>query len=613
MDLFRRRGNIIVVFTGFIFMIFMGRLFSLQILSSKYQGRAERNVIKRKPIIPPRGNIYDRKNRIYVSNSPVFEIRITPRELEIPDTSVLTTYLEMSKEEIDFAIRKAKSYSPYKESILSQYIEPENYGPLQESMWNFSGVSFTTTNKRYYQYPVGANFLGYISEVDSSDILSEEAKYALGDLIGKTGIERSYDKILRGQKGERVVLKDVYNRIVGSYLEGKFDIKAEQGADLMLGIDTELQAFGESLFHNKKGSIVAIEPSTGEILAFVSAPYYDPNMLTGRESRKNWRKLTRDTLNPLFIRPLQAAYPPGSIFKLPVALAALNEGVITEESFYHCGGGFWRNGGKPGCRLHATPLSLKTAITVSCNSYFAATYVDFLNYQKFEGIYDGYEKWEKYMLEMGIGRKLDTDLPYEKEGLLPSAEFYDNEKRWYGKNRWNAMTIISNSIGQGEIQMTPIQMANMAAIIANKGKYITPHFVKAVKNQGPKNKKELWEKFSFPDNETSIERKHYETVGDAMELVVKYGTARRAFIPDITVCGKTGTVQNPHGENHAVFVGYAPKENPKIAIAVIMENAGGGGSWAAPAAGLMIEKYLKGEILTKQFEYNRIMNANFLR
>ena len=254
-----------MVFTGFIFMIFMGRLFSLQILSSKYQGRAERNVIKRKPIIPPRGNIYDRKNRIYVSNSPVFEIRITPRELEIPDTSVLTTYLEMSKEEIDQAIRKAEAYSPYKESILSQYIEPENYGPLQESMWNFSGVSFTTTNKRYYQYPVGANFLGYISEVDSTDILSEEVKYAPGDQIGKTGIERSYDKILRGQKGEKVVLKDVYNRIVGSYLEGKFDIRAEQGADLMLGIDTELQEFGEKLFHNKKGSIVAIEPSTGEI------------------------------------------------------------------------------------------------------------------------------------------------------------------------------------------------------------------------------------------------------------------------------------------------------------------------------------------------------------
>jgi penicillin-binding protein 2 len=611
-DNLRSRGYVIIAFIGLVFLIFIGRLFSVQVLSEEYARRAERYVIKTKSIVPPRGNIYDRNLKVYVSNEPMFNMYITPRELKIPDMGVLRDALGMTQGQIDSSIARARAYSMHKESIFARYIDPETYGRLQEQLWNFSGISFSTSTKRYYKYPVGANVLGYISEVNAREVEASEGTYLSGDLIGKAGIERSHDSTLRGRQGKLKVLKDVHNREVGKYAHGEFDLPPVRGQDMLISLDAELQAFGEHLMQHKKGSIVAIEPSTGQVLAFVSAPAYDPNMLTGRDLAKNWEELKNDSLHPLYNRPLMARYPPGSIFKVAMALAALNESVITPETYYRCGGGFSRNRGKPGCRFHPHPLQLGGAIKYSCNSYFAATYMDFLHHPQYDSIYQSYNRWYDYMQQLGVGRTLDLDIPYEVAGLLPTASRYD---RWYGHGRWQATTIISNAIGQGEILMTPLQMANMAAIIANRGKYLPPHFVVATRNQeAGSNGIAPWMRMHYDTVFTSIRREHFETVAEAMEQVVATGTARRAFIPGLDVCGKTGTVENPHGNDHAVFIAFAPKKNPQIAIAVVMENVsyGGGGTWAAPTAALMIEKYLRQEIKDKQFEYQRVLNANFL-
>jgi penicillin-binding protein 2 len=605
MDNLQIRGSVLIVCIGAMFLTFIVRLFSIQVLSSDYARKANDYVIRVKPIIPPRGNIYDRDVRIYVSNEPMFNMLVTPDEFWVPDTAVLVRLLGKSKEQIEAEIRKMP---PRQESVFARYISPEVYGKLQEQLWNARGISFTASTKRSYVVPVGGNVLGYISEVSQQEIEAAAGKYLSGDLIGKAGIERSHDSTLRGIQGYRKVLKNVHNREVGSFAGGSQDRQATRGRDILLGIDTRLQQFGEELMQGKKGSIVAIEPSSGEILAFVSAPSYDPNLLTGSDLRENWGRLRSDTTNPLYNRPLMARYPPGSIFKLAIALAALNEGTITPETYYGCGGGFKRNRGKPGCRFHPSPLKLDGAIQWSCNSYFAATYMDFLHHDKFNTFYDSYDAWYKYMKGLGVGRTLGVDVPYEIAGNLPTAERYD---KIYGNGRWMATNIISNAIGQGEIIMTPLQMANMVATIANRGRYTEPHFVRAVRDENSGD----WIKLRHETIYSEIRREHFETVIDAMEQVVKSGTARRAYINDsIAVCGKTGTVQNPHGEDHAVFIGFAPKHNPQIAIAVVIENAGGGGSWAAPTASLMMEHYLwDGAIRYKQPEYERVRQARFIR
>ncbi|MEM7656241.1 MAG: penicillin-binding protein 2 [Bacteroidota bacterium] len=604
MDALRIRGPIIMGVIGLVFLLFMGRLFSIQVLSEEYALKADRYVIKTKPVVPPRGNIFNRNGEIYVSNRPVFSIWINRSELVIPpaDTAIILEHLNMSGEDL----RKEIEDAPYrKEYVIGRHIDPPTYSKLQEKLLACQGITFTASNERNYQQATGANILGYINEVSPKEIEEANGRYLRGDLIGKSGIERSHDSTLRGEQGVKKVLTNVHNREVGRFADGKKDVPAKKGLDIMLGLDTELQAFGESIMANKKGSIVAIEPATGEILAFVSAPSYSPEMLSGKELQQNWKNLRNDTLKPLYNRPLMARYPPGSIFKLPVALAALNEGIIDPNTYYSCGGGFKRNKGKPGCRFHVTPLKLDNAIKYSCNSYFAATYMDFLHHEQYDSFYEGYQTWYRYMNMMGIGRELGVDIPYEVSGLLPTSKRYD---RWYGPDRWVATTIISNSIGQGEILMTPLQMANMVALIANQGYYVRPHFVRAVREPN----EEDWVRLVHNSSNTSIATQHFRTVIDAMEQVVATGTARRAFISDIPVCGKTGTVQNPHGEDHAVFVGFAPKENPEIAIAVVIENAGGGGSWAAPTASLMIEYFKRREIKEKQWEFQRISNATFL-
>ncbi|MEM9984862.1 MAG: penicillin-binding protein 2, partial [Bacteroidota bacterium] len=573
----------------------------------------ETNVIKTKSVVPPRGGIFDRRGNILVSNQPMFSMQVTPRDFSPSDTMYLLKYLELNPGEITQAWHKAEAYSRYKESTLARHIEPEDYGKLQEEMWHLNGVSFTVDNKRYYPHAVGANLLGYISEVGPVEIKQSKEEgleenggfYVAGDQVGKSGIESYYEDTLRGVKGYRKVLHDKHNREVGPYAGGRYDKPAIRGKDIMLGIDVELQAFGEKLLQNKKGSIVALDPKTGEILAFVSAPNYDPNVLTGRELRKNWRRLRGDTLNPLYNRPLMARYPPGSIFKIPMSLVALQEGVLNVDTRYGCGGGWYRLGGKPGCHAHASPLSLINAIRYSCNAYFAETYFNLLHHKQYESFYEGYETWYKYMDQFGFGRNLGVDIPYEVRGLIPSASRYD---KWYGQNRWVAKTIISNSIGQGEILLTPLQMANMVAIVANRGFYKTPHFVRAVRDEASLD----WRALSYRPEWTKIERRHFEPVIEAMQMVVESGTARRAFLKDIEVCGKTGTVENPHGEDHSVFVAFAPKDKPDIALAVIIENGGFGGTWAAPTAACMIEKYIHGEVREKKWELQRLLNANFI-
>lgn len=605
-DNLQNRGVIITILIGMVMLVYLGRLFSIQVVSDQYAGRAESTVKKEKTIIPPRGNIYDRNGRLYVSTSPIFELAVTPRELKIPDTTRLCNVVGMTREELRAGIKKARKHSPFKESVIARFIEPQQFAQLQEQLWDFSGITFNPNSKRQYHYKVGGHFLGYVHEVNQREIEASANYYRSGNMKGKAGIERHYEDTLRGVRGVHVVAKDNHGREVGPYKDGIEDEPGVQGADLILGIDAELQAYGESLMQNKLGSIVAIHPQSGEILAFISAPTYDPSQLTGRELSQQWRQLSRDSLKPLLNRPLSGVYPPGSIFKAAMALAALNENVITPNTYYSCGGGFRRNKGKPGCRFHPHPLNLAGAIKYSCNSYFSATYMDMLHHKQYEDIYESFNIWEDYMKRLGMGVKLNIDIPSEKTGLVPTAARYD---KWYGAKRWAATTIISNAIGQGEILMTPLQMANLAAVIANGDGYWEPHFVRGIRGTGEENFRRL----RYPYHNSGIAAEHFEAVREGMNQVVATGTGRRAFLKDLAVCGKTGTVENPHGADHATFIGFAPRENPQIAIAIIVENSGGGGgTWAAPIAGCMIEKYLTGKVEEKAWEEKRVSEADFI-
>lgn len=603
------RGILIIILIAVVMLVYVGRLFAIQVISSRYASRAENIVRKEKSVIPPRGNLYDRNQKLYVTTSPMFELAITPRNLVIPDTARLCDALEISKEELYrrfTKLRASRSYSPFKESVLARFIEPEKHAQLQERLWDFQGISFNANTKRKYHYPVGAHFLGYVLEVNNKDIERGEGYYKMGDLRGKSGLENEYEDTLRGIRGKRVVAMDNHAREVGPYQNGREDETGIKGADLILGIDVVLQAYGEKLMKNKRGSIVAIQPRTGEVLAFVSSPGYNPSMLTGSELGKNWQRLTRDTMKSLLNRPISGVYPPGSIFKPALALVALNEGIITPNTYYRCGGGFGRNKGKPGCRNHPHPLNLAGAIKYSCNAYFAATYMDMLNSPKYKDVYESFGTWRTYMLSLGLGTAVNVDIPFEKRGDLPRADKYD---KMYKHGRWGATTIISNAIGQGEITMTPLQMANLAALIANGGSYVEPHFVRGIRGANEAS----FSRLSYKSKNTHIAAQHFEAVKEGMFQVVSTGTGRRAFLTGYDVCGKTGTVENSHGKDHATFIGFAPRDNPQIAIAIVVENSGGGGgTWAAPIGGAMMELFLTQKVEEKAWEEKRIMEADFI-
>ncbi len=569
------------------------RLFIIQVVNDSYRISADNNVLRYVTQYPARGLIYDRNGKLIVFNQAAYDLMVIPAQTsKIIDTTGFCKLLGISNEHFSDRMRAAINYSRRAPSVFVKQLSNETYARFQEKMFTYPGFYVQPRTLRKYAKPVGAHLLGYVSEVDDG-VIRKDPYYKPGDYIGKLGIEESYEKELRGRRGVKIYLVDVYSRIKGSYEEGKMDTTAVQGEDIVSGIDLDLQEYGELLMKNKRGSIVAIEPKTGEVLALVSSPNYDPGLLVGRIRTDNYANLSADTVKPLFNRALMASYPPGSTFKPVNGLIALQEQVISPATLLGCNSGYlsWA------CHSHASPINLEEAIKISCNGYFCQTYRRILENPKYLTVSSAFEKWKEYVNEFGFGSKLGTDFVNELSGFIPATTYFD---RFYGKNKWKALTVLSMGIGQGEIGTTPLQMANMTAAIANRGYYYTPHIIKSVGAEHA-----IDQRFTMKHN-VSIDTANFEMVVRGMEAAVREGTGSVAAMKDIIVCGKTGTAQNSHGKDHSIFVAFAPKDNPKIAIAVYVENAGFGATYAAPIASLMIEKYLKGEITNKEREQSML-------
>lgn len=601
MNNLENRKIIVISLFVVVALIFLGRLFTIQVLDDSYSSSADNQALRFVTQYPSRGIIYDRHGDILVQNQAAFDLMVVPRQLAGLDTQAFCQLMEMDRSEFNTRIDKAKSYSYYRASIFQKQLTADEYARIAENLYRFPGFYGQKRSLRIYPDSVAAHVLGYIGEVNSRD-LEEDSVYRPGDFIGIGGLERQYEKLLRGERGQEVLLVDVHNTVQGKYRNGSLDVPAKAGTNLITGLDLDLQKYGEGLMNNKKGSIVAIEPSTGEVLCLISSPTYDPNLLVGIKRAQNYQMLSQnDSLDPLFNRALMAKYPPGSIFKLVQSLIALDEGVITEHTGIAC------NKALVGCHNHPSAQNLREAIQMSCNPYFHQVFKRLINRgtvsSYFEDSAIGLDAWEKRVKKFGMGQRVGLDLPSLKSGSIPDVELYN---RIYGARRWAFSTIYSVSIGQGEVEVIPIQMANLAAIIANRGYYIDPHIVKEM--DGVKDST-----LHYEVHNTDIDPAYFEPVIDAMQWVVEKprGTARRARIDSIAVCGKTGTAENPHGEDHSVFIAFAPRENPQIAIAVYVENAGFGGTWAAPIASLMMERYIKGSI-SDTIKENRVLEANLL-
>ena len=597
------RKYIIIGFIVIVGIIFVIRLFYVQILVDKYILSANNNVLRYMTQYPARGLVFDRNGKLLVYNEAAYDLMVIPRQVKKPDTAALCELIGIDRGEFRRRLEKARNYSPYLPTIFEAQITRENYGYLEEKLFRFPGFFVQLRTLRKYTYSVAAHTLGYIGEA-SPDLIAKNPYYRSGDYVGISGIEKSYEEVLRGKKGMKIRVFDVLNRDKGSFREGKYDTASIAGIDLYSSLDADLQVYGERLMTNKKGSIVAIEPSTGEILCIVSSPSYDPNLLVGNIRKKNYTLLLQDTVyNPLFNRALMASYPPGSTFKLVDALIGQKEGVLTPDTRYSCPGGFSIGNGKMvACHAHPSPLDLTMAIQLSCNTYFCRVFKTIIDNRVYGSTRAAYENWRKQVLALGFGKKLGIDLPNELNGNIPTPSYYD---KYHGKNRWRSMTIISLGIGQGEIGLTPVQLANLAALIANKGWYFIPHIVRAIGRSDSLNP-------AFNERlSVNIDPSYFTTVIEGMARVVTAGTATGAAIDSITVCGKTGTAQNPHGKNHSIFIAFAPRENPKIAISVVCENAGFGSTWAAPIASLMIEQYLKRKTTRKDLE-ERMINGNLI-
>jgi len=577
------------------------RIVILQLFETKYKESANSNVFRYTTEFPARGIIYDRNGKILVYNEVTYDLMVTPNLVKDVDTIGLCELLSIDKKTFIDRMKRATIYSAYKSSIFEKQISKEMYGFIQEKLFKFPGFYTQARTLRKYPLPIAAHTLGYIGEA-SPEKIAEDYYYKPGDYIGISGIERSYEKELRGRKGFKITMVDVFNREQGSYQNKKFDTLPEAGKSLYTTMDADLQAYGELLMSNKRGSIVAIEPSTGELLAVVSSPSYNPNLLTGRIRSKNYLQLIDDKLKPLFNRALMAQYPPGSIFKLVDALVGQHEKVLNITTRYPCSAGFHYGKLTVGCHNHASPLNLEQSIQHSCNSYYCYVFKSIVDKRPFTTTYNGFTKWRNDVMSFGLGVKFNNDLSNELPGNVPTADYYDKA---YGKGKWNSYSVISLAIGQAELGITPLQMANVAAIIANKGYYLTPHIVKAIGTINNLNSK-------FADKKTTcVEPEYFNIVIEAMYKVVEAGTGTSAKIPGTMVCGKTGTAQNPHGKNHSVFIAFAPKDHPKIAVSVVVENAGYGAEWAAPIASLIIEKYLFRKTKRAELE-QKIINANLL-
>ncbi len=569
----------IFIVAGFLFIL---RLFYIQIIDDSYLLSSNSNVRRHIPQYPARGLIYDRNGKLMVYNEATYDLMITPRLVKNIDTLELCRLIGIDLITFRDRILKAKEYSTYRSSVFEKQISKEAYGYLEEKLYKYPGFYVQPRTLRKYVKPSAAHTMGYIGEV-SPLTCENNAYYKSGDYIGISGIEKSYETELRGIKGARIIMVDVFNREKGSFRNGKYDTVAVMGQSLYTTLDADLQEYGEMLMKNKRGSIVAIEPATGEILSLVSCPTYDPNLLVGRMRAHNYGELLKDSLKPLFNRAQMAQYPPGSTFKLVHALIGLEEGVLFPSTRYGCSMGYSFGSIHVGCHNHPAPVDLLQSIAISCNSYYCNVFRTLLDNNSVSNTSSGYQKWRDYALGFGFGSKFSTDLPNILGGFIPKNEYFD---KYFGKNRWKFLTIISLSIGQGEILATPLQLANLSATIANRGYYVTPHIVKYV---GDSKKAET--RFSQV-HKTKISKQNFEIVVEGMYQVVEAGTARAYKMDSLHVCGKTGTAQNPHGKDHSIFIAFAPKDNPKIAISVIVENAGFGATWAAPIAMLMIEKYL---------------------
>jgi penicillin-binding protein 2 len=571
---------------------FILRLFYVQVFNDEYKLSANNNVLRYVTEYPARGLVYDRKGKLLVYNEAAYDLMVTPKQVKDLDTNDLCATIGISKEDFIKKLKQARQYSPYKASVFAAQLSAETYATLQEKLYAFKGFYVQSRTLRKYPASIAAHTLGYVGEVNEATI-RKDAYYRQGDYIGISGIEKAYEKDLRGKKGLKILMVDVFNRPKGHFKDGEYDTTAITGADIMSTLDADLQAYGEKLLQNKTGGLVAIDPKTGEILACISAPSYNPNLLVGRERSKNYGRLARDPLQPLFNRALMAYYPPGSTFKLVDDLIALQEGVLTPEKTYPCPGGYHMAGHTVKCDARHGAISLRAAIQHSCNTYHCYVFRSIMDQPRFATAEQGYQNWRDHVLKFGVGKRLFSDLPQELRGMVPTVKYYD---KIFGKGRWRSSTIVSLGIGQGELGITPLQMANIMCIIANKGYYYTPHIIRKV---GKTN--EHAQAFR-KRNMVGIDPAIFDLVYDGMQDVVERGTAAASRVKDITILGKTGTAQNPHGKDHSLFVAFAPRENPRIAIGLMVENGGWGASWAAPIGTLMIEKYLHDTVARKDLE-----------
>lgn len=573
-----------------VILIYVLRLFVLQLLTDDYKKNADSNAFLNKIQYPSRGAIYDRNGKLLVFNQPAYDITIVPKEVVNLDTLDLCRTLNITQAQFLKIIsdmkdrRRNPGYSKYTNQLFMAQLSAEESGVFQEKLFKFPGFYIQRRTIRQYTYNAAAHTLGDIAEVSMKDIESDEY-YIRGDYIGKLGVEKSYEKQLRGEKGVEILLRDAHGRIQGHYMDGKLDKRPVPGKNLTLSLDIDLQMLGERLMKDKIGSIVAIEPETGEILCMVSSPTFDPHLMIGRQRGKNHLMLQRDFQKPLLNRALMGAYPPGSTFKAAQALTFLEEGIIQENiPAYPCQHGFNYGSLHVGCHAHGSPLPLVPALATSCNSYFCWGLFRMFGDRKYGSPQNAITVWKDHMVSQGFGYRLGVDLPSEGRGLIPNAQFYDKAYR----GRWNGLTVISIAIGQGEILATPLQIANLAATIANRGHFITPHIVKEIEND------QLDSLYRFP-RKTTISPVHYEEVVKGMRAAVTGGTCRLANIPGIEVCGKTGTAQN-RGHDHSSFMGFAPMNKPKIAVLVYVENGGWGATFGVPYGALIMEQYLNGKL-----------------
>lgn len=601
-----KRKYVIGGFIVIIALIYLIRLFNLQIQDSRYKASADSNAFLKKTAYPSRGLIYDRNGELVVYNQPAYDVMLIPRDVQPFDTVDFCHTINITPEQLvkrfeDMRDKRLNpGYSSYTPQKLISQLSSQDYGRLQEKLYRFPGFFIQKRILRQYNHSTAANVLGNIREVSAKDIENDDY-YAPGDYTGDLGVEKSYEPYLRGQKGFEILIRDARGRIQGRYEDGARDIEPISGRDLKLSLDIKLQEYAESLLVGKRGAIVAIEPATGEILCMASNPTYDPRLLVGRERGANYKALLQDDSWPLYDRAFMAAYPPGSTFKPTQGLIFLQEGIIDLNTAFPCHGGYINGGLRVGCHAHGSPLPLKPALQTSCNAFFCWGFKAMIDRRsKYGSSAEAFEVWKKHLVSMGYGYRLGVDLPGENRGFVSNAKFYD---KFYHEGRWSANTIISVSIGQGEILASPLQIANLGATIANRGWFVTPHVVKQIQDT------------VMPDEYLdrrypTIESKWYDHVAEGMRMAVTGGTCRRAALPDIEVCGKTGTAQNPHGHDHSAFMGFAPYHNPQIAIAVYIENGGWGATYGVPIGSLVMEKYLKGEIAPdRKYMEEQMLNA----